>query len=219
MKIIKNIIPIILLIIISSCSNSEPKNKLTIPKKGFEFQIYQRESFKIPSTKGNIICHIDDITQSQVYLSISENENIFFQKSIHEGEDYLFKFETESYKIECIQLINILIGNDYGIFKISTNSVKSKPEKISNETEKIEKLIQTVRESGITFIRNGAEYTSIEAADHITMKWENAKSEIKTVDQFIQNIASKSSSTGNVYQIKLKDGTIINAEDWLKKQL
>ena len=86
MIIIKNTIPLILQILIISCSNKVPKNKLTIPEKGFEFQIYQWENIKIPSSIGNIVCQTDDITQAHVYLCISENEKIFFKKSIQEGD-------------------------------------------------------------------------------------------------------------------------------------
>ncbi len=214
-------ITLIGLILISiGCSiKNEPKNHLSIPNKGLEFQLFQRENIEIPSAQGNIICHIDDITRGQVYLIIKENEKIVFQHSIHEKELLSFKFEDYSYSIECIELNNKLIGDDYAYFKISERRKKYIENSVMNESEKITKLIKKVRESGIIFIRNGSEWTSFEAADHLLMKWENAKNEIKTVDQFIQNIASKSSSTGKEYYIKLKDGSIIKAEKWFKQQL
>ncbi|MCP4442931.1 MAG: DUF5329 domain-containing protein [Aureispira sp.] len=42
------------------------------------------------------------------------------------------------------------------------------------------------------------------------------KGTIKTLDQFIENIASKSSISGKPYQVKLDDGTIVNTTDWYK---
>ena len=88
-----------------------------------------------------------------------------------------------------------------------------------SEKEKILRLIEIVEKSDIAFIRNGDEHTAQEAADHLRRKYNYAENEIQTVDQFIVNIASKSSSSNQPYQVKLKDGTIVNAEDWFRERI
>jgi len=75
-------------------------------------------------------------------------------------------------------------------------------------------LIQTVAASNVTFIRNGTEHSAAEAADHLRSKWKRARGKVKTLDQFIENIASKSSMSGRPYQVRTADGELINAADW-----
>jgi hypothetical protein len=69
------------------------------------------------------------------------------------------------------------------------------------------------------FIRNGAEYSAAEAADHLRMKWRAAGAEIRTAEQFIDAVASKSSTSGEPYRIRMPDGQIIDAEAYLRKRL
>ena len=88
-----------------------------------------------------------------------------------------------------------------------------------SEKEKIEALIQVVEKAGCTVIRNGVEYPSDQAAEHLRSKWRHAGDRIKTARAFIGNIASKSSMTGRSYQIKQRDGTTVAAAQWLNQEL
>lgn len=87
------------------------------------------------------------------------------------------------------------------------------------ESEKIEKLIEAVRESGHTFIRNGQEHGSSEAADHLSMKLEKAGDRVRTAEEFIAGIASRSSMTGKPYMLRTGDGTEYRTRDWLLSHL
>ena len=87
------------------------------------------------------------------------------------------------------------------------------------EQKKIDALIEYVRTLKGVFIRNGVEYTPQEAADHLRDKLSYAGDGIKTARDFIENVASRSSVTGEVYQVKLSDGSIRNVGDVLNEKL
>lgn len=88
-----------------------------------------------------------------------------------------------------------------------------------SEEQKIEKLIAYIENSNAKFIRNGSEYIAKEAAEHIRMKRRKAGSNIKTAKDFIDHIASKSYMSGEPYQMKFSNGSIINTRDILYHEL
>lgn len=80
-------------------------------------------------------------------------------------------------------------------------------------------LLDTVVQSGCTFIRNGKSHTSKEAAEHMKVKYENFKKEIHTPEDFIRLTATKSVLTGQLYRVRTKDGKEVKSADWLSKAL
>lgn len=88
------------------------------------------------------------------------------------------------------------------------------------EAQKIEYLINSIGKlKGATFIRNGSDHDATEAASHLRRKVNYVGDNLKTVEQFISEIASKSSWSGKAYQIKLSDGKLVTSEEFLKNQL
>jgi len=214
----KNIILpfIILLIVACSTNKTSPRNKLQISENGFEFKLFQRNQIEIPSDSNNVFCIIDDITAGQTNLIIKANNSIILDKSIRKGDIVKFTYNSYEYTLTCTDLINKHIGEDYAFYKICS---LSKTSKYKNESVQIEKLLKKIENSDIIFIRNGTEYNSKEAAQHLRNKLKEAKGQIRTVDEFIKNIGSYSSMTGKVYFVKLKNGKMMTAEEWYKKQL
>jgi len=88
-----------------------------------------------------------------------------------------------------------------------------------SEQEKISYLLDTIGTSKLIFVRNGAEYPGQEAKAHLQMKLDAAGSAIQTADDFINNIASHSSMTGQPYYVEFPDGSKIEAETWLRGKL
>ena len=88
-----------------------------------------------------------------------------------------------------------------------------------SEEQKIEKLITYIENSDAKFIRNGSEYLAKEAAEHLRMKRKKAGSKIKTAKDFIDHIASKSYMSGEPYQMKFSNGSVINTRDMLYHEL
>ena len=85
--------------------------------------------------------------------------------------------------------------------------------------DEIAYLIDTIRHSSCTFIRNGKDYDGAAAADHITAKYEHFKAEIHTTDDFIDRAATKSEMTGAPYRLRCDGAPIVPAADWLRTTL
>lgn len=80
-------------------------------------------------------------------------------------------------------------------------------------------LLTYVEQSQVRFIRGGKEYSAQEAADHLRMKLSKAGGRVKTAEDFIQGIATKSYLTGQPYRVKLADGRERPTGAWLSEIL
>jgi len=87
-----------------------------------------------------------------------------------------------------------------------------------NTDREIQHLLAYIAGAECRFIRNGKEYSPEEARKHIQKKYEYARNRIKTAEDFIQGVASKSSISGKPYKIRCKDQTMLCA-DWLGAEL
>jgi len=83
-----------------------------------------------------------------------------------------------------------------------------------NSEKIIAYLIDQVAISHLTFTRNGTEYSSQEAADHIRNKYEHFKSWIESPEDFIHVCASKSLESGKPYLVSTAQGKV-PLEKWL----
>lgn len=110
----------------------------------------------------------------------------------------------------------------------SLNLHASEEAKDNLEQTKIKMLLDEIENSGATFIRNGDNHPAKKARSHLEFKYNKArnmfwffgpKTKLSAVD-FIEKIASKSSTTGEIYKIKPKGNEEpIPTELWLKKKL
>lgn len=101
----------------------------------------------------------------------------------------------------------------WGLIAISRSVLAATPE------EEIQRLLQYVRESNVTFIRNQQEYSSSEAADHMQKKREHFKAEIKSAEDFIRLAGTKSLMSGEPYVVKTADGQRLDSSPWLQAEL
>ncbi len=117
-----------------------------------------------------------------------------------------------------VAILNLLIS-------VQAEDLNSICKQRYTEDQKIEKLISAVSILEGKFIRNGEEHNAHEAADHLRLKLSNAKKSLFssgknwTAEQFIDQLATKSSLSGIPYEIKLKSGKKIPSSDWLKEEL
>jgi len=84
----------------------------------------------------------------------------------------------------------------------------------SNMDAEIDFLLDTVVTSNCVFIRNGSEYKSEAARDHLQMKRERGKRYFDNAEEFIEKIASQSSWTGKDYFIQCGDEPTQTANSW-----
>jgi hypothetical protein len=89
-----------------------------------------------------------------------------------------------------------------------------------SETQKIEALIQSVQQlKGAQFYRNGSYYDAVKAADHLRMKWGKAGSRVKTAQDFIEVVGTKSYLSGEEYHIKLSAGRKVATKAFFTQRL
>jgi hypothetical protein len=201
-----------------------PAPKLTdLP---FQFTVMQRSTHTFEEFDGALKFTIDDITRGQVMVSLADNDGraVLAPTSLAEGEKATFKFGDGTYVVELVELDNELIGGDDATFAVFDASETAPPYhpivvREENDNTKIDKLIEHVGSlEDATFIRNGQEHTPAQAAQHLRTKWQAAP-DIATAEQFIDAIASKSSTTGEPYRIRLADGTEQPAGEYLRQRL
>jgi hypothetical protein len=87
------------------------------------------------------------------------------------------------------------------------------------EQAKIDWLLEEIRNSKATFIRNGNEYDASKAVFHLKTKLLFAGRRVQTVRQFIVGAASHSEETGKPYEIREPDGKQELMETWLLERL
>ena len=88
----------------------------------------------------------------------------------------------------------------------------------SDKSDEINHLLEFIAQSDCIYIRNGKEYSALEARDHIAGKYESVKWRIKTSETFISKIASRSSFSGKQYMIRCKEEEQ-TTEQWLSREL
>jgi hypothetical protein len=119
---------------------------------------------------------------------------------------------TQSSRITTILLI---------LFAVVVSPFRSHAEEqLLSEKAKIEALIsylETLQDA--TFVRNGSDYTSKNAAKFLRAKWSAHEEDAKTAAEFITKLASGSSSSGKPYTIRFKDGSSKNSGEVLTAQL
>ena len=85
--------------------------------------------------------------------------------------------------------------------------------------EEVDHLLDAVAKSDARFIRNGKEYSSAEGAEHLKYKLEQAGDRVKTAEDFIKGIGTKSYLSGKPYLMKHKDGSTTEVGPWLTRVL
>lgn len=88
------------------------------------------------------------------------------------------------------------------------------------EERQIEALIARV--AGMTdaaFIRNDRSYDAATAAEFLRRKWRRHAAEVRSAEDFIDRVATGSSTTGLPYRIRLGDGRELPCATVLREEL
>ena len=93
----------------------------------------------------------------------------------------------------------------------------------AEEKAKIQKLIEHVKGlKDAVFVRNSVEYDAATAAKFLQAKWDASSGQIGSAREFIDKVATKSSTTGKPYLIRLKQGDAtkdVKSGEYLRDQL
>jgi hypothetical protein len=88
------------------------------------------------------------------------------------------------------------------------------------EQRKIDALIAHIeRLTDAHFIRNGRTYDARTAATFLHRKWESRRDLVKSAEDFLLHVASRSSSSGQPYLIRFPDGREVPCGDYLRAEL
>jgi hypothetical protein len=87
------------------------------------------------------------------------------------------------------------------------------------DRQKIEGLIKHIEGlKDAKFVRNDTEYDAKTAATFLRRKWQRDSS-VKTAADFVDKVASVSSTSGKPYLIRFKDGKETKSGDYLRAEL
>ena len=88
------------------------------------------------------------------------------------------------------------------------------------EQARIDRLLDALAQNtAARFIRNGSDHSGAEAADFLRRKRRAYGDRVKTVNEFIDQVASRSSTSGQVYKVRLPDGREVPSTDFLRAEL
>ncbi|MDR2507811.1 MAG: DUF5329 domain-containing protein [Candidatus Accumulibacter sp.] len=85
----------------------------------------------------------------------------------------------------------------------------------------IDALLTRLQASGCQFSRNGSWHSGSEAKEHLLRKLEHLESKetVQSAERFIELAASRSSWSGQAYQVKCAGASPVESQVWLSRQL
>ncbi|MCU0576609.1 MAG: DUF5329 domain-containing protein, partial [Desulfobacterota bacterium] len=114
-----------------------------------------------------------------------------------------------------------IIAGSVTLLLLSGHPALAQPSTLpQEEQQRIEALIHAVEQLGdAAFIRNGRAYDAAAAARFLREKWKARASEVRSAEDFIEKVASFSSTTGKPYLIRFRDGRELSSAKFLRGQL
>jgi hypothetical protein len=73
--------------------------------------------------------------------------------------------------------------------------------------------------TGTQFVRNGKAYSPATAGKFLRGKWKDRVDEVRSADDFIEKVATRSSTTGRPYLVRYSDKREITTAEFLRAQL
>ena len=90
----------------------------------------------------------------------------------------------------------------------------------AGERVRIEGLLAAVgRRDDIRFLRNGKEYSCVQAAEFLRGKFLWQIEKIATAQDFIERVGTRSTLSGDVYRVRLGDGRVVTSAEFLRQEL
>jgi hypothetical protein len=88
------------------------------------------------------------------------------------------------------------------------------------ERARINRLIDAVgQRKDILFVRNGKEYTAAQAADFLRGKLQWRIEKVGTVQDFIEQVGTRSTTSGGFYLVRLANGRTLTSAEFLAQEL
>jgi len=92
---------------------------------------------------------------------------------------------------------------------------------LADTASEITHLMNYVKKTECSYIRNGTEHNGVDAAAHIKKKYDyyNDKGKIKSAEDFIRLSATRSTMSGSKYMISCPGEAKVESGKWLLKEL
>jgi hypothetical protein len=213
----RHIIVFVLLATMSACQrNASPPTPLhELP---ITMTVPQRSTTAVPGSAGLLFIRTGDVTMGQVTVTLSDGQSatLLPTQSMYSGDERMFGYAGTSLQLRLDTLSNALIGQDYATFTISPQRTEADGDQARTKIESLLDAIASLRDA--TFLRNGQAYTPTEAVAHLRGKWEAAGMTL-SAREFVEQIASRSSTTGEPYLIRYADGRTEALRDFLLARL
>jgi hypothetical protein len=103
---------------------------------------------------------------------------------------------------------------------VATGSAATWAEPTPAERTRIERLIDAVAQrKDIVFVRNGKQYTATQAADFLRGKLQWNLDKVHTMKDFIEQVGTRSTTSGEAYRVRLADGRSLTSAEFLAQEL
>lgn len=165
----------------------------------------QRSTTAVPGSSGTLFLRTGDVTMGQVTVAMVDARDAILMPmhSLYVGDTHDFGHAGVPLRLRLDHLANALIGQDYATFTVTRQTAETGDR---NEAAQIEALLNAIAAlHHAEFLRNGQTHTPKEAVAHLRGKWESAGTDL-SAREFIERIASRSSTTGEPYLIRYADG-------------
>jgi hypothetical protein len=187
-------------------------DRLELERDVEEFAVAQRTAAEIPGTRGWLRVRIDDVTGGQVLLRVDTATGmpVVPRRSARDGDHVEVALGRERAVLHLRRLVNLLIGDDHAEFAVMPAARFAQ--------SRIDALLARIAASDAVFVREGRDHTGAEAAALLRAKlaaWPGREPPTLDVDE----IASRSSTTGNDYEVRLATGARVPARQWLLAEL
>ncbi|GJM22022.1 MAG: hypothetical protein DHS20C15_19370 [Planctomycetota bacterium] len=187
------------------------------------FEVTQRDSAMIPETGDALFVTLGDITDGQVHTTLVRNPTlkrgqlgavapVLGTQSLRTSDLLTFHFDDVPLQLALTELDTSLLGDDVAHFVLEAGGTS-----VEQAHLRVDALIARLgSQSDVTFLRNGDTHTAREAADHLRRKFDHAREEIRSVDDFIELCGTRSSMSGEAYAVRLADREERPAADYLR---
>lgn len=89
----------------------------------------------------------------------------------------------------------------------------------ADQVSEVNHLLAYVKNSGCVINRNGTDHPAEKGIEHIEMKYDYFRDDIKNTEEFIEYSATKSTMSGDYYMVTCPGREAIRTQDWLMAEL
>lgn len=187
--------------------------RLDLPGEGAELRVQQRTSVDVPGARQWLQVRIGDVTGGRVetFLESADDRTVVPRRRMFERDSVEFALADGRYVLTLDRLVNQLIGDDHAEFTVRSAE--------AFVPDRIGQLLHAVEASRDTFLRDEEEVDGDTTMQVLLAKVSGQSGRKVTVDRFVDELASKSSKTGEPHRVKRVDGTVVTMQQWLRDEL